>query len=322
MERISAAGLAELNKICPGGVHQKVSLAQMSQWGIGGIADLIIRPSSTCQLSDLRRWFYRNDVHHLTIGSTSNLLFADDGLRAPCIQLGNHLSRITIDNDMVYAQAGVWVPILARQLMMADLTGGEHICGIPGTLGGLVCMNGGSQRKGIGSNVISVESVGPTGDITLRMAVECRFAYRHSVYQSNDETITSVTLMFDKGRGADIRHNMLGILASRRQKFPRKLPNCGSVFKSNPAMYSEIGPPGMAIEKLGFKGIRKGGAQVSPQHANFIVNTGGATASDVLKLIAEISKKVKLSTGYYMEPEALYVTPDGKVVSIDSILDR
>lgn len=322
MERISVAAVAELNKICPDGVLQNVSLAKVSQWGVGGNADVLIRPSTSQQLAELRRWFHDNGIHHLTIGSTSNLLFPDEGLRAPCVQLGKRLSQVTVENEIVHAQAGVWVPSLARRLMQAGLTGGEHICGIPGTLGGLVCMNGGSQRKGIGSNIESIESVDPTGVIVHRSAIECNFAYRSSVYQKNNEVITSVKMKFSGGQRSYIRKDMLTILAERSRKFPRKLPNCGSVFKSNPAMYAEIGPPGQAIEKLGFKGKRQGGAQVSPQHANFIVNTGGATARDILKLISEISMKVRDNTGYYMEPEALYVTPNGTIVSIDSYIEQ
>lgn len=317
MGRLTQQSLSELEGLCPGGIELNVSLASISQWGIGGTADVVIRPSTSQQLADLRSWFYHQDIHHLTIGSTSNLLFSDDGLRAPCIQLGNHLSSVTIDKNTVHAQAGVWVPSLARQLMLSGLTGAEHICGIPGTLGGLVCMNGGSQRKGIGSNVVSVESVGVTGDVVHRTASDCHFAYRSSVYQTNNEVITSVTLAFDDGQPAHIRQEMLAILADRSRKFPRKLPNCGSVFKSNPAMYAEVGAPGTVIEKLGFKGYRIGDAFVSPMHANFIVHNGHGMAKDVLALISEISEKVLLETGYQMEVEVIYVTPNGDFLPAD-----
>ena len=104
---------------------------------------------------------------------------------------------------------------------------------------------------------------------------------------------------------------MLAIMADRRRKFPQKEPNCGSVFKSNPAMYDDVGPPGAAIERLGFKGRRIGGALCSPHHANFVVNTGAATARDTLALITEIRDAVLAATGYEMEVEARYVSRDG-----------
>ena len=265
------------------------------------------------------RWFGERNIRPLVIGLTSNLLFDDAGLRVPCIQIGQRIADLRIDGTRVDAGAGVWVPGLARRLMQAGLGGGEHICGIPGTLGGLICMNGGSQRKGIGSSVISVESVDQLGQIRSRSDSECEFAYRQSVFQSNGEIITRCLLHFSPRPMHEIRSDMRAILAERRRKFPRKEPNCGSVFKSNPAMYADIGPPGAAIERLGFKGQRVGGALVSPHHANFIVNTGGATASDVLKLITRIDRAVENATGYKMEAEACFVAYDGKIAPANRV---
>tara|TARA_B100000925_G_C21607914_1_gene303368 strand:+ start:116 stop:463 length:348 start_codon:yes stop_codon:yes gene_type:complete len=104
---------------------------------------------------------------------------------------------------------------------------------------------------------------------------------------------------------------MLKILSDRRKKFPLKIPNCGSVFKSNPALYNDLGPPGKIIESIGLMGMTVGSAVVSPAHANFIVNTGGATSSDILTLINDVSTKVKEATGYMLEAEVYYVSADG-----------
>ena len=193
--------------------------------------------------------------------------------------------------------------------MQMGLTGAEHVCGIPGTIGGLVCMNGGSQRKGIGSALVEAVTVDETGAIGIRRPEDCGFAYRRSVFQDNGEVVAAARLRFEPVEEAgrtrsEVRREMLRIMADRRRKFPQKEPNCGSVFKSNPAMYDDIGPPGAAIEKLGFKGRRIGGALCSPHHANFVVNTGAATAHDTLALITEIRDAVLASTGYEMEVEA------------------
>src|SRR5690606_10000391 len=146
---------------------------------------------------------------------------------------------------------------------------------IPGTIGGLICMNGGSQRKGIGESVIQVHSVDRNGAIVIRRGADCNFEYRNSIYQSADEILLSARLKFNRSISKfETRRRMLSILSERRKKFPQKYPNCGSVFKSNPSMYEVVGPPGQVIESLGFKGMKSGGAMVSPQHANFIVNTG------------------------------------------------
>ena len=315
---MSSAGLsAELSRLCPGGVRRDVPLAQLSRWRIGGSADIVVEPGSAKELSALRRFIAREGLASVVIGDSSNLLFSDDGLRAICIRIGARMSDVSLEGSLVHAQAGIWVPRLARRVQKAGLTGLEHTCGIPGTLGGLICMNGGSQRKGVGSAVISVTAVGPDGAIRTFDRDGCGFAYRQSVFQHNHAAVASVTLGLALARdAAAIRREMLSILRARSRKFPRKQPNCGSVFKSNPAMYAEIGPPGAAIERLGFKGYRIGDALISPQHANFFVNAGAARADDMVRLICEVGGAVHRATGYRMEPEVRLVTEDGSIEPI------
>ncbi|MES1926946.1 UDP-N-acetylenolpyruvoylglucosamine reductase [Salinisphaera sp. T31B1] len=250
----------------------------------------------------------------MVIGETSNLLFADEGLHVICVQMGSDFADVNIEGRRVEAQAGAWVPGFARRTMQAGLTGAEHIAGIPGALGGLVCMNGGSQRKGIGSSIVQVLSVDRAGHCVTRTRNECEFGYRKSVFQENGEVIARATFEFDQAQDrAGVRREMLRILSTRRKKFPRKQPNCGSVFKSDPAMYEDYGPPGEIIESLGWKGVRVGGAQVSNDHANFIINTGSATSKDVLTLISRIRANVFSETGYEMVPEVLFVDSSGRI---------
>lgn len=305
----------DLEVLLPGRVLRHLSLAAISRWKIGGTADLVIRPRDIGELARARAFFHERGQAHLVIGATTNLLFADEGLRVPCIQIGRDFAGVSVEDRRITAGAGVWVPGLARLAMRHGLAGIVHTCGIPGTLGGLVCMNGGSQRKGIGDHVETVTSVTTDGTIRSHARADCGFAYRTSVFQDNGEIIADVSLALDSGgnRGA-LRREMLEIMASRRRKFPQKLPNCGSVFVSNPAMYADYGPPGAVIEKLGFKGRQVGGALVSPLHANFIVNTGTARAVDVLALISEIRATVHDKTGYLMDVEARHVGPDGRMV--------
>lgn len=322
MDQLNLAAITELERLCPGGVEEDVDLSKISQWRIGGSADLVLRPSSTAEVSALIGWLTAQGIQPVIIGRTSNLLFDDAGLRVPCIQIGNRMAGIMLEGLRVHAQAGAWVPGLARRLMQSGLGGGEHVCGIPGTLGGLICMNGGSQRKGIGSSILNVESVDTMGQVQNRAAHDCNFNYRHSIFQVNGEIITAATLQFVRRPVTEMRAEMRAILADRRRKFPRKQPNCGSVFKSNPAMYADIGPPGAAIERLGLKGMREGGALISPLHANFIVNTNSATARDVLTLITRIGEAVEASTGYRMEAEACFVTSNGEIRPADQIFGR
>ena len=175
--------VTDLERLVPGGISTAVPLSEISRWKIGGIADVIIRPESPEQVQALRQYFFRRNVHHIVIGMTSNLLFADEGLRVPCVQIGSCMGKVDILDDVVQAQAGAWVPGLARKVQKAGLTGAEHICGIPGTVGGLICMNGGSQRKGIGSSVLEVTSIDEVGNLHVRKADQCDFAYRESCFQ-------------------------------------------------------------------------------------------------------------------------------------------
>lgn len=320
MGRLTEGDIAELQKICPGGLEQDVDLSSISQWRVGGRADLLVRPASTGELAALRRFFHERSLPSIVIGLTSNLLFSDHGLRVPCIQIGHRMADATFIGNNVHAQAGIWVPYLALRMMRAALTGAEHICGIPGTLGGLICMNGGSQQKGIASSLVEVESVAADGTIQHRATKDCGFSYRRSIFQGNGEIIASAHLRLSSGDRRIIRRTMRSILAERRNKFPRKEPNCGSVFKSNPAMYDKVGPPGAVIERLGFKGMQEGQAQISPRHANFIVNKGGAKARDILTLITRISSAVEAETGFRMEAETSYVTPQGVIRPTNRIL--
>ena len=315
---LGAAQIRDLTRICPGGAMRDVPLSKISRWRIGGMADLILRPSGPDELSELRHYMYRRGMKHVVIGETSNLLFSDEGLRVPCIQIDRRMAGVVISGQEVTAGAGTWIPALARAIMWAGLAGAEHICGIPGTLGGLICMNGGSQRKGIGGAVVSVATIGLDGSETIRPASDCGFAYRSSVFQQTQEIVTAARLRFHPGDRRAIRREMLAILTDRRHKFPRAQPNCGSVFKSNPAMYAELGPPGAVIERLGFKGYRIGGAQVSPDHANFIVNAGGARSSEVTALIARISDTVRRATGHRMGVEVQLLTPSGDIIPADT----
>jgi UDP-N-acetylmuramate dehydrogenase len=202
--------------------------------------------------------------------------------------------------------------------MQNGLAGHEHICGIPGTIGGLIYMNGGSMRRSISENLISVTSIDSWGEAHTRDAASCAFAYRYSIFHSLDEIITAVSLRFEHGQPKTIRQKMLKILGDRRRKFPSQ-PNCGSVFKSDPKMYEIVGPPGQAIEQSGLKGLNIGGAQVSTLHANFIVNTGDAKAKDILTLINEVAARVEQTTGFKMDAEVIYVSSSGEMVPADRV---
>lgn len=298
-----------------GTVLRNQRLSECTRWRIGGIAECIAIPNSAENFLALIKLVIIERVPYIVVGSTTNLLFSDEGVGVLIIVVGNQLDKVTFTGDSVVAEAGVWVPYFARTVSKNGMCGAEHMVGIPGTLGGLIFMNGGSQRKSIGERIRRVTALSPDGILRTFSNAECEFSYRSSLFQRNNHIIIEAEFLFpDRSSWIEIRRDLLAILSSRRKKFPQKLPNCGSVFVSNPGMYNEVGPPGSAVEQCGLKGVKRNNAQISPLHANFIVNNGGARAEDVLYLIHLARDSVRKRTGFSMVSEARYVSYNGTIV--------
>lgn len=290
-----------------------ISLASISRWKIGGPAAMLVEPRSANEVAAVMAVLSGRPEPIFVMGDASNVLFDSMGFDGVVIRIGRAMSSMRIEGTRVQAEAGIWVPQFARRVGRAGLTGAEHTVGIPGTLGGLVLMNGGSQRKGIGLNVKRIRFADEIGQIRWIDQVDCGFAYRRSVLQDLRAVVVEVELSFKRAAPKVVLREMIDILASRRFKFPKNQPNCGSTFLSDPALYATMGAPGRVIEIAGLKGLRRGGAQISPLHANFIVNNGNATSEDVLWLIGHIRARVLASTGYLLNCEVRHVAPDGRV---------
>lgn len=319
-ERTRQADLHRLAALDVGRTTFAAPLAAHGTWHIGGPADLLIEPENIAQIQAVVYFARTRAIPLLVIGQGSNLLFADSGLRGIVLKLGNSFANIAVCGDTITAEAGAWVPGVARRAQQAGLAGLEHTIGIPGTLGGLVVMNGGSQRQGIGDHVRRIWTVGAKGKLTELTKEECRFGYRSSALQESGAVVVKVELVCPLGDPRAIRHAMLADLRERRRKFPRKEPNCGSVFLSTAAMHASVGPPGKIIEEAGLKGTRCGGAEVSHRHANFIVNTGGATAADVLALIDRVRHTVHQHIGFTLACEVRYVDEQAAIRPADQLL--
>jgi UDP-N-acetylmuramate dehydrogenase len=297
-------------------------LSRHNSWQIGGPADLFVEPENSNQVIAVMRFVREHHLPLVVIGQGTNLLFDDAGVRGLVMKIGAQMDHIDIAGTRIVAGAGVWVPQLARLAMRAGLSGLEHCIGIPGTLGGLVLMNGGSHRHGIGEHIVRVTVVDRDATIHQLSAAECQFDYRHSALQKRGAVVVEVELRCPSGHIADIRRQMLLDLRERRRKFPRKQPNCGSVFLSTSAMHASVGPPGKIIEEAGLKGLRCGAAEVSKQHANFIVNRGGAGSADVLQLISRIRAKIREQLAFDLRCEVRHVSPLGEVCPADQVADR
>ena len=270
-------------------------------WQIGGPADLILQPESIAELLEALQEAKQIGKPYYIIGAGSNLLVADEGLRATVIALGGSLCHWQIDGTTITAEAGLPLPVLARKAARAGLSGLEFAAGIPGSVGGAVVMNAGAYHSQMSNIVEQVLCCDRDGNLIKLDKEDCRFAYRNSRFKQDPSLIVlSVTLRLQPGDAAMIEKQMGNNTAARIEKQPTSYPYAGSVFK-NPVGDAA----GRLIEQIGAKGWKQGGAMVSEKHANFIVNTGAATCEDVLLLIDRIKKKVYEDFKIDLEEEIL-----------------
>lgn len=266
---------------------------------IGGAADLYITVNEAEQLSAALRLAEEHQIPLFVLGNGSNLLVSDKGIRGAVLRLGGQFCEIEYASDgTIRCGAGAQLSKLCAFALDQSLTGLEFAWGIPGSVGGAAFMNAGAYGGEMKDVVLSCEHVDKHGVKGAFSGEELDFAYRHSVYASGDYIITAVNVRLQQGDKTQIKAKMEELMGRRKDKQPLEYPSAGSIFKRPEGYFA-----GGLIEQCGLKGARVGGAQVSPKHAGFIVNVGGATCDDVLTLIANIQKKVKEETGVDLECE-------------------
>lgn len=272
-------------------------------WRIGGPVDLMLQPETVAELQAALQEAKMLGKPYYVIGAGSNLLVADEGLRATVISLGGNLCGWKVSGNTITAEAGLPLPVLARKAARAGLSGLEFAAGIPGSVGGAVVMNAGAYQSQMSNVIEKVLCCDVDGNLLELKQEECGFAYRTSRFkQDKSLTIISVTLRLQPGDAESIEKQMGHNTAARIEKQPTSYPNAGSVFKNPPGDAA-----GRLIDQIGAKGWRQGDAVVSKKHANFIVNAGKATCADVLELIARIKDAVYQETGIALEEEILYL---------------
>ncbi len=285
----------------PPSLRQAVSLADFTTWKVGGAAQWFAEPANQAELRALIGWARQQGLPLRCIGAGSNLLIADGGLAGVTLCL-RRLQGSELDaSGLVTAQAGEPIPSLARKAARAGLHGLEWAVGIPGTAGGAVVMNAGAQGGCTADWLVSVRVVDPQRpDQPFELnGADLAFRYRHSRLQDEPLIVLSARFQLEPGHDpATVTARTSANLHSRTSTQPYQQPSCGSVFR-NP----EPQKAGRLIEELGLKGLRIGGAMVSPIHANFIVNTGGATAADIDALIRSVQQRVRQAHGITLQPE-------------------
>ena len=269
---------------------------------IGGPARRFVRPSEVSECGALLSLAEAEGWPVLVIGNGSNLLVSDEGLDALVIHTGCLEGVERTGERTIRAGAGLSLARLASFARREELSGLEFAHGIPGSLGGAVCMNAGAYG-GEMKQVLSAVTAWFPGEGIQRLEPEAlALGYRHSVFSERRGVVLEAELSLEAGEGCGIAARMEELGRRRREKQPLELPSAGSTFKRPQGHYA-----GALIETCGLKGARVGGAQVSPKHAGFVVNTGGATCADVLALIAHIQAVVLERTGVQLEPEVKVV---------------
>jgi UDP-N-acetylmuramate dehydrogenase len=263
-----------------------------TSWRIGGPADYFIEPAGREELQSVVSFANKWKVPLTVVGNGSNLLVSEKGIRGIVLKIGAGLSRVTIQKNDVVAEAGAKLSALASAARDKGLGGLEFSAGIPGTVGGAVVMNAGANGASIGTLVSEVLLLDLEGRLFRRTGEALNFGYRSSALQRDPAIVVEARFTCYKREKHLIQEEMDGYIARRLSTQPQKLPNAGSVFKNPPGDSA-----GRLIEAAGLKGLRVGDAQVSNLHANFIVNLGKATASDVLSLIDKIREAVLVRNG-------------------------
>jgi len=281
------------------GVQPDHPLASHTSFNLGGRADFFVEVNSRESLLALISECHHRAIPRLLLGAGTNLLIADAGIEGLVVRCATRAHRI--EGERVCAEAGLKMMRLARICAAAGLSGFEWAIGIPGTVGGAVHQNAGCFGLEMSQVLLSAEGLIPGRDVQRWPAAELELGYRSSALQRGalvGAVITSATLHLRPGDPALAKKTMAEHRAQRERSQPLAGKSCGSVFKNPPTDSA-----GRLIEAAGMKGAREGGAQVSEQHANFILNSGGARAEEVDRLIDRVRRAVRDTSGVELELE-------------------
>lgn len=282
-------------------VRTNQPLADYTTWKIGGPADLFIKPHSKDELAYALNVLRKHEIPWLQLGRGSNMLISDKGIRGAVIKLGKEFEQLSFDEDRVRVGGAYSFIRLSVMAAKQGLTGLEFAGGIPGTVGGAIYMNAGAHGSDVSRVLKFAEVLLDTGERDTFNAEDLQFSYRSSLLQKVPGIVTEAVFQLEYGDRKEIAASMASFKDRRLRTQPLKLACAGSVFRNPEGHFAA-----KLIEEAGLKGTRCGGAEVSMQHANFIVNTGNATAKDVLTLIEQIQGIIYQKYGLELKPEVLF----------------
>ena len=263
------------------------SLKKHTTYGIGGPADLMIFPKSKQDLIKVIEIINENKIQLTILGSGSNVLVSDNGIRGAVISLKNSLKQIEVDENILYAECGTMLGKIVKHAVKNNLIGLENLNGVPGTLGGALIMNAGAWGGEISENLIHVEVINSKSEIQKIQKKDLNFSYRQSSF-NKDDILLSAKFNLKKADKDIIKENFIEAQSGRKKSQPLNKRSAGSLFK-NPKNNSA----GKLLDEAGLKGSSIGDAKISEKHANFFINDGDASSRDMLMLIKKAHKEVK-----------------------------
>ena len=286
MQTLKSQQFQRLREVFKGEILIDEPLNDHTTFRIGGPADFYVYPSDWDDLKNLLIFCNEEQIKRFVIGNGSNLLVHDNGFRGIVIDLSRGFDTIRSAGLVVYAEAGVSINDLLKYCVERGLSGMEPLIGIPGQIGGAICLNAGAWDMEISNNLLSVEILDEYGTEEKINHDEIEFGYRYTDLPEKG-VIVGARFQLKEGNPREMAEKQRGYMTKRKEKQPLNLPSAGSIFKSPTGNYA-----GRLIEEAGCKGIRIGDAMVSKKHANFIVNVGNASAVDVVRVIEEVKKIV------------------------------
>lgn len=291
---------SKLKKMCKN-TYKNVKLCEISSFKIGGRAKVLVEPGSLEEIIKIMDFISSRNIKYFVVGNCTNLLFADTGYNGVIIKISSAFSHIEKIGNSIIVDAGVSLNAVTIFATENGLKGMEDAIGIPGAVGGAVSMNAGAYDFKISNTVKSVVAL-VDGKIKLLNNAECKFGYRQSMFKNMECIILRVEFALQKGKKIELKQRQTEIMERRKSNQPLSQPSAGCVFKN---------PDGISVARLieqqGLKGYSIGGAMVSTKHSNFIVNSGGASSSDVLRLIEHIKNEIKINCNIELETEIIIV---------------
>lgn len=300
---ISDAVMEALKRfVQPENIHIQEIMAAHTTFRVGGPADCLVELENVQQLQNIQHYLHLVGIPYVILGNGSNVLVSDEGYRGVVLQVANRMNRITVEGNRVVAQAGALMSQVAKAAWENGLTGMEFAAGIPGTVGGGVVMNAGAYGGEMSQIVTSVTVVNAEGEIMELENESMEFGYRYSTIRNQPFTVTEVSFELKPGEKEAIKATMDDLSARRREKQPLEYPSAGSTFKRPEGHFA-----GELIMNAGLRGFQIGGARISDKHCGFVINTGNATAADIMALIREVQICVKEKFHVDLEPEVVFL---------------